>query len=86
MNAKIAMIAALPREIAGLVRGVEADTSLVKEGVWLYRVEGAWWWLRGWERRGRRWRWRLRWRRVRWGCWCRRGWLEGVRRGWRLGR
>ncbi len=38
---RIAMIAALPREIAGLVRGTAADAALRKEGVWLYRVEGA---------------------------------------------
>ena len=41
VNAKIAVIAALPREIAGMVRGVEADTSLVGAGVWLYRVQGG---------------------------------------------
>ncbi len=35
------MIAALPREIAGLVRGERADAALVKDGVWLYRVDGA---------------------------------------------
>jgi adenosylhomocysteine nucleosidase len=40
-TAKIAIIAALPREIAGLVRGTTADASLMKEGVWLYRVERA---------------------------------------------
>jgi adenosylhomocysteine nucleosidase len=39
--ARIAIIAALPREIAGLVRGSRADASLIDEGVWLYRVEGA---------------------------------------------
>ena len=39
--ARIAIIAALPREIAGLVRGTGADASLAKEGVWLYRLEGA---------------------------------------------
>ncbi|HSY35485.1 MAG TPA: hypothetical protein VK814_07025 [Acidobacteriaceae bacterium] len=39
--ARIAIIAALPREIAGLVRGTVADAALVKDGVWLYRVEGA---------------------------------------------
>ena len=39
--ARIAIIAALPREIAGLVRGTEADASLVRDGVWLYRVERA---------------------------------------------
>ena len=41
VRAKFGMIAALPREIAGLVRGVEADGALVKEGVWLYRLDGA---------------------------------------------
>jgi adenosylhomocysteine nucleosidase len=34
----IAIIAALPREIAGLVRGVGADAALVRRGVHLYRV------------------------------------------------
>ena len=38
---RIAMIAALPREIAGLVQGTAADAGLRKDGVWLYRVEGA---------------------------------------------
>jgi adenosylhomocysteine nucleosidase len=41
MHATIAIIAALPREIAGLVRGTRADASLARDGVWLYRVEGA---------------------------------------------
>lgn len=41
MSAKIAIIAALPREIAGLVRGTTADASRLKDGVWLYRVGGA---------------------------------------------
>lgn len=41
MNAKIAIIAALPREVTGLVRGIEADALLRKDGVWLYRLEGA---------------------------------------------
>jgi adenosylhomocysteine nucleosidase len=40
-NATIAVIAALPREIAGLVRGVKADAALLKDGVWLYRMNGA---------------------------------------------
>jgi adenosylhomocysteine nucleosidase len=39
--AKLAVIAALPREIAGLVRGVAADAELRRRGVFLYRVEGA---------------------------------------------
>jgi adenosylhomocysteine nucleosidase len=40
-NATIAVIAALPREIAGLVRGVGADPALLRDGVWLYRMNGA---------------------------------------------
>jgi adenosylhomocysteine nucleosidase len=39
--AKIAIIAALPREIAGLVGGTKVDAALLKDGVWLYRVESA---------------------------------------------
>lgn len=38
---KIGMIAALPREIAGLVRGSVADASRVKDGVWVYRLDSA---------------------------------------------
>jgi adenosylhomocysteine nucleosidase len=41
MPAQIAIIAALPREVATLVRGTAADAALVKRGVWLYRMEGA---------------------------------------------
>ena len=41
LPARIAIIAALPREIAGLVRGAKADPALVKDGVWLYRVGDA---------------------------------------------
>jgi adenosylhomocysteine nucleosidase len=41
MPARIAIIAALPREIAGLVRGTRADAALTRDGVWLYRLEGA---------------------------------------------
>ena len=40
MPAQIAIIAALPREIAALVRGTRADASLMRDGVWLYRLEG----------------------------------------------
>ena len=40
-NAKIAVIAALPREIAGFVRGLGADPALLRDGVWLYRMNGA---------------------------------------------
>ena len=40
-STKVAIIAALPREIKGLVRGTVADASLVADGVWLYRIDGA---------------------------------------------
>ena len=36
-----AIIAALPREIAGLVKGVPADPTLQREGVYLYRLPTA---------------------------------------------
>jgi adenosylhomocysteine nucleosidase len=38
---EIAIIAALPREIAALVRGVPADAALLRRGVHLYRLERA---------------------------------------------
>lgn len=38
---KIAMIAALPREISGLVRGTRADSTLRASGIHLHRIEGA---------------------------------------------
>jgi len=38
---KIAIIAALPREIAGLVRGTRPESELRHHGVHLYRIEGA---------------------------------------------
>jgi adenosylhomocysteine nucleosidase len=38
---KVAIIAALPREIAALVRGVAADPALRQRGIWLYRLPGA---------------------------------------------
>ena len=41
MLGTIAIIAALPREIAAVVRGIKADAALVKDGVWLYRMDGA---------------------------------------------
>jgi adenosylhomocysteine nucleosidase len=41
MPVKIAIIAALPREIAGLVRGTTADAELKRDGVGLYRVKGG---------------------------------------------
>jgi adenosylhomocysteine nucleosidase len=39
--ARIAIIAALPREIAGLVRGNKPDAALARNGVWHYRLGGA---------------------------------------------
>jgi adenosylhomocysteine nucleosidase len=41
MPAKVAIIAALPREIAALVRGSAADAGLLRHGVHLYHLEGA---------------------------------------------
>lgn len=41
MSMPIAIIAALPREIAALVQGTKADAGLLKLGVWLYQVDGA---------------------------------------------
>lgn len=38
---KTAIIAALPREIAGLVRGTRPDSELRRRGVHLYRIDGA---------------------------------------------
>jgi len=38
---KIAIIAALPREIAGLVHGAREDSKLRRHGVHLYHIEGA---------------------------------------------
>jgi adenosylhomocysteine nucleosidase len=39
--ATIALIAALPREIASLVQGTAADPTLIPQGVWLYRLDEA---------------------------------------------
>lgn len=39
--AKVAIIAALPREIAGLVRGVRPDPELRKRRIHLYRIDGS---------------------------------------------
>lgn len=36
-----AIVAALPREIAALVRGTRADAQLLRRGIHLYRMEGA---------------------------------------------
>lgn len=41
MSIPIAIVAALPREIAALVRGTKADAGLLNLGVWLYQVDGA---------------------------------------------
>jgi adenosylhomocysteine nucleosidase len=41
MPAKIAIIAALPREIAALVRGVAPDAGLRASGIYLYRLPGV---------------------------------------------
>ena len=41
MSDTVAIIAALPREIAALVRGTIADAGLLRVGIHLYRVEGA---------------------------------------------
>jgi adenosylhomocysteine nucleosidase len=41
MGSKVAIIAALPREIAGLVRGVRPDAALAPRKIYLYRLEGA---------------------------------------------
>jgi adenosylhomocysteine nucleosidase len=41
MPSEIAIIAALPREIAGLVRGASADEALLRRGVHLYRLNEA---------------------------------------------
>src|ERR1700739_787882 len=71
---RIAIIAALPREIAGLIRGAAADAALIKDGGGVFRLGGGAW---GWGRRCRG---------GRWGCWFQRGWREDVRRGLRLGR
>jgi adenosylhomocysteine nucleosidase len=40
-EATVAIVAALPREIAGLVRGTRADAELVRRGIRLHRVRGA---------------------------------------------
>ncbi|MFP5268222.1 MAG: phosphorylase [Acidobacteriota bacterium] len=41
MRSKLAIVAALPREVARLVRAVRPDPLWVKRGVWLYRLRGA---------------------------------------------
>jgi adenosylhomocysteine nucleosidase len=37
----VAVVAALPREIAGLVRGTRPDAELLRHGIHLHRLEGA---------------------------------------------
>jgi adenosylhomocysteine nucleosidase len=41
MSATLAIIAALPREIAALVQGTSADRALLRDGIHLYRLEKA---------------------------------------------
>lgn len=41
MNSEIAIIAALPREVSGLVGGLQPDRRLRKGGIWLYRLPRA---------------------------------------------
>src|SRR6201992_1285422 len=41
MPSSIAILAALPREISGLVRGMRPDTKLQERGVFLYQLPGA---------------------------------------------
>jgi adenosylhomocysteine nucleosidase len=41
MSSSVAILAALPREITGLVRGARADEELRKRGIFLYRIPGA---------------------------------------------
>lgn len=40
-SARVAIVAALPREIAGLVRGSRADAGMLRRGVYLHRIDGA---------------------------------------------
>lgn len=40
-GARIAIVAALPREIAGLVRGTRPDADLLRRGIHLHLVQGA---------------------------------------------
>jgi adenosylhomocysteine nucleosidase len=41
MSQKLAIIAALPREVAGLVRGIAPERELVARGIYLYRLPTA---------------------------------------------
>ena len=41
MPATVAVLAALPREIKGLVRGLQPDPALKRQGIFLYRRSGA---------------------------------------------
>jgi adenosylhomocysteine nucleosidase len=38
---KVAIVAALPREIAGLVKGTRPETELRQPGIYLYSIDGA---------------------------------------------
>jgi adenosylhomocysteine nucleosidase len=38
---RVAILAALPREIAGLVRGTRPDADLLRQGIHLHRLDGA---------------------------------------------
>lgn len=38
---RVAIVAALPREIAGLVRGTRPDAELLRRGIHLHRLDGA---------------------------------------------
>ena len=40
-EARVAIVAALPREIAGLVRGTRPDAEMLRRGVHLHRIDGA---------------------------------------------
>jgi adenosylhomocysteine nucleosidase len=40
-KARVAIVAALPREIAGLVRGTRPDAEMLRRGVRLHRIDGA---------------------------------------------
>lgn len=40
-EAKVAIVAALPREIAGMVRGTRPDSDLLRRGIQLHRLDNA---------------------------------------------
>lgn len=41
MSRSVAIVAAMPREVAALVGGARADRDLMRRGIYLYRMEGA---------------------------------------------